>query len=202
MPNWQSSFHLLRFTHGDYQTKISGSHTNHGQSWTLLVSLLFSSVIFRETRNAQIGQHTYHHICFMCHQLPQGVSENIDRARKQCLWRGNTAQQKGANLVAWPIVLQPKDKGGLGVLNLRMQNNALLLKNLDKFYNKKDIPWVQLIWWKYYQDSPTCHQGDTLILVERHSETQQSLSSCSTLYSYRWLHNPFLGWPLGWSGPL
>lgn len=54
--------------------------------------------------------------------------------------------------MAWPVVMQPKEKGGLGVLNLSLQNNALLLKNLDKFYNRKDIPWVQLIWWKYYQD--------------------------------------------------
>jgi len=23
---------------------------------------------------------------------------------------------------------------------------------LDKFYNRRDIPWVQLIWWKYYQE--------------------------------------------------
>ena len=66
-------------------------------------------------------------------------------------WRGNSAQQKGGNLVAWPVVMQPKEKGGLGVLNLQLQNDALLLKSLDKFYNKREIPWVQLVWWKYYQ---------------------------------------------------
>jgi hypothetical protein len=85
-------------------------------------------------------------------KLPKGVIDNIDRARKQCLWRGNSNQQRGGNLVAWPVVTIPKDKGGLGILNLRLQNDALLLKHLDKFYNKRDIPWVQLIWWKYYQD--------------------------------------------------
>ena len=53
--------------------------------------------------------------------------------------------------MAWPVVMQPKEKGGLGVLNLQLQNNALLLKSLDKFYNKIEIPWVQLVWWKYYQ---------------------------------------------------
>jgi hypothetical protein len=84
-------------------------------------------------------------------KLPKGVIDNIDRARKQCLWRGNSAQQKGGNLVAWPVVMQPKEKGGLGVLNLQLHNDALLLKSLDKFYNKREIPWVQLVWWKYYQ---------------------------------------------------
>jgi hypothetical protein len=83
-------------------------------------------------------------------KLPKGVIENIDRARKQCLWRGNSAEKKGGNLVAWPVVQQPKVKGGLGILNLRLQNDALLMKQLDKFYNKMDIPWVNLIWSKYY----------------------------------------------------
>lgn len=44
----------------------------------------------------------------------------------------------------------PKEKGGLGVINLRLQNDALLMKHLHKFYNKLDIPWVQLIWFRYY----------------------------------------------------
>ena len=60
--------------------------------------------------------------------LPVGVIENIDRSRKQCLWRGNNATKKGGNLAAWSLVQKPKDKGGLGVINLRLQNDALLLK--------------------------------------------------------------------------
>jgi len=65
-------------------------------------------------------------------KLPKGVIDNIDRARKQCLWRGNDAERKkGGNLVAWEIVMKPKEKGGLGVLNLRLQNDALLMKLLS-----------------------------------------------------------------------
>jgi hypothetical protein len=51
------------------------------------------------------------------------------------LWRGNFEKKKGGNLVAWDIVQKPKDKGGLGVINLRLQNDALLLKHHHKFYN-------------------------------------------------------------------
>jgi hypothetical protein len=29
--------------------------------------------------------------------------------------------------------------GGLGVINLRLQNDVLLMKNLDKFFNKADL---------------------------------------------------------------
>jgi hypothetical protein len=82
-------------------------------------------------------------------KLPIWVIENIDRIRKQCLWRGNDATKKGGNLAAWSMVQKPKRKGGLGVLNLRLKNDALLLKQLHKFYSNKETPWVQLIWHKY-----------------------------------------------------
>lgn len=48
------------------------------------------------------------------------------------------------------MVQKPKKKGGLGVINMRLQNDALLVKQLHKFYQHKDIPWVKLIWFKYY----------------------------------------------------
>jgi hypothetical protein len=35
--------------------------------------------------------------------------------------------------------------GGLGIVDFQKQNAALLIKFLDKFYNKGDVPWVQLI---------------------------------------------------------
>jgi hypothetical protein len=44
------------------------------------------------------------------------------------------------------MVCLPKAEGGLGVLKLQTQNEALLLKNLHKFFNRLDIPWVLLIW--------------------------------------------------------
>jgi hypothetical protein len=85
-------------------------------------------------------------------RLPRGVIDNIDRIRKQCLWRGNSEKKKGGNLVAWETVQKPKEKGGLGVLNLKLQNDALLLKHLHKFYNRESLPWVDLVWFKYYHN--------------------------------------------------
>ena len=90
-------------------------------------------------------------------KLPVGVIENLDRIRKQCLWRVNDRSKKGGNLAAWPMVMKPKIKGGLGVLNLGMQNDALLVKQLNKFYNKRDIPRVHLIWSKYYSNGKVPH---------------------------------------------
>jgi hypothetical protein len=66
------------------------------------------------------------------------------------LWRGNNPEKNIGNLAAWPMVQKPKSKGGLGIINLRLQNDALLLKQLHKFYNHQDIPWINLIWQRYY----------------------------------------------------
>jgi hypothetical protein len=60
--------------------------------------------------------------------------------------------------VAWSKICRPKEQGGLGVLNLTIQNKALLLKNLHKFYNKHDIPCVNLIWSTYYSDGSVPEQ--------------------------------------------
>jgi hypothetical protein len=37
-------------------------------------------------------------------------------------------------------IFMPKQQGGLGVLNLDLQNKALLLKNVHKLFNREDIP--------------------------------------------------------------
>jgi hypothetical protein len=52
---------------------------------------------------------------------------------------------------------KPKRKGGLGIINLKTQNYSLLIKHLDKFYNRKDIPWVKLIWSTHYSNGDVPH---------------------------------------------
>ena len=108
-----------------------------------------------EMLNSAITPITTYAMCTL--KLPVVVLDNLDRIRKQCLWRGNDRSKKGGNLAAWLMVLKPKVKGGLGVQNLRLQNDALLLKQLTKFYNKKDIPWVQQVWFKYYPNGKVPH---------------------------------------------
>ena len=61
-------------------------------------------------------------------------------------------------MVAWNKCTKPKKKGGLVVVNLRAQNTALLMKNLDKFYNQRlNIPWVKLVWNTYYPNGEVPH---------------------------------------------
>ena len=58
------------------------------------------------------------------------------------------------------MVCKPKEEGGLGVLDLQKQNEALLMKNLDKFLNRRDIPWVTMVWEKHYPNGKL--SGNTL----------------------------------------
>jgi hypothetical protein len=51
----------------------------------------------------------------------------------------------GYNLAAWSSVLVPKEKGVLVYKTCICRNEALLLKQLDKFYNKKDVLWIHLV---------------------------------------------------------
>jgi hypothetical protein len=91
---------------------------------------------------------------YMCSlQIPPGIIEQIDKYRKHCLWSGGDINRKGTCLAAWEYACKSKDNGGLGIIDLKAQNSALLLKHLDKFYNHANIPWVNLTWSKFYKNN-------------------------------------------------
>jgi len=60
--------------------------------------------------------------------------KQIDKIKKHCLWRGADINSKKAPKAALEMVCSPKKEGGLGVINLEKHNEALLMKNLDKFF--------------------------------------------------------------------
>jgi hypothetical protein len=72
-------------------------------------------------------------------KLPKAVIKQIDKFRKNCLWRGTNLNGGSRPKAAWEMVCTSKEEGGLGIINLELQNQALLMKNLDKFFNRKDI---------------------------------------------------------------
>uniref|UniRef100_A0A0V0HSZ9 Putative ovule protein n=1 Tax=Solanum chacoense TaxID=4108 RepID=A0A0V0HSZ9_SOLCH len=59
--------------------------------------------------------------------LPPKVLKKLDKLRRDFLWHG-CKEIKGYNLVKWEITLKSKDKGGMGIRDLRKQNNSLLMK--------------------------------------------------------------------------
>jgi hypothetical protein len=84
--------------------------------------------------------------------MPVDILNQIDKYRRHCLWRGSDLNARKPPLVAQKLVTRPKRKGGLGVIRLRVHNDALLMKYLHKFYSKDDLPSVQLVWGEYYSN--------------------------------------------------
>jgi hypothetical protein len=74
--------------------------------------------------------------------LPAGVVEAIDKRCRPFLWTGEEACDGGQCKVAWPDVCIPKKFGGLGVLSLSTQNDALLAKFLTKIHSNSAAPWA------------------------------------------------------------
>nr|XP_045086367.1 uncharacterized protein LOC120967116 [Aegilops tauschii subsp. strangulata] len=113
----------------------SSSFLNQGERLQFLNSALSSMPIF-----------------FLCSlAVPAGILKQLERIQRQCLWRRNRGQP-APSLAAWDLICRPKNRGGLGILNLGSQNVALLIKHANNFLNKKDLPWVSLIWDTYYHN--------------------------------------------------
>lgn len=87
-------------------------------------------------------------------KLPIEIIDQIDKCMKHVLWHGGDMTKKGGYLVAWKHAFCSKEDGGsgLGIIDLRTPNEALLLKYLHKFYNKLYLPWVHLTWQHFYSN--------------------------------------------------
>ena len=90
-------------------------------------------------------------IFFMCClDVPVTIKQQIIKYLRHCLWRSPDLGDRRPALVAWKTVCRPKSQGGLGVMDIFTHNKTLLMKNLHKFFNRHDIPWVNLVWETYY----------------------------------------------------
>lgn len=50
------------------------------------------------------------------------------------------------------MACRPKKHGGLGVLHFAAQNEALQVKNLHNFFNRINVPWVNMVWSNHSRD--------------------------------------------------
>jgi hypothetical protein len=82
-----------------------------------------------------------------------------NRAHRHCLWAKEEDSSSLNALAAWDKVCRPRHCGGLGVKNLELQNKALLIKQLHKFYSHADTPWVKLVWSLYGENVPHTKSG-------------------------------------------
>lgn len=67
-------------------------------------------------------------------KIPPQIVKHLDKLRRHCFWNKKTDDgMKHNSLAAWDLICRPKYKGGLGIINLKVHNQGLLLKQLHNF---------------------------------------------------------------------
>ncbi|XP_061352790.1 uncharacterized protein LOC133297639 [Gastrolobium bilobum] len=80
--------------------------------------------------------------------LPVHVCNDIEKMQRNFIWRDEESKRK-AHYVAWEQMCQPKECGGLGIINLRLQNEAFMHKLAWLIVNDHNSLWVQVLLGKY-----------------------------------------------------
>jgi hypothetical protein len=79
--------------------------------------------------------------------IPELVITQIVGMCRNFLWTGDILKSKSA-LVAWRTVCLPKNKGGLGLFEIKACNESFIAKQLWNIHLKTDSIWIQ--WIHYY----------------------------------------------------
>jgi hypothetical protein len=69
---------------------------------------------------------------------------SMDKSRCRFFWEG-VGDQRKFHMVNWTTMCKPKDQGGLGILNTKLMNIALMMKWVWKLYQNEQGLWAELI---------------------------------------------------------
>jgi hypothetical protein len=76
-------------------------------------------------------------------RIPKGVREKLDYYRSRFFWQCDEHKKK-YRLAKWSILHKPKSIGGLGIIDLDVQNKCLLSKWIIKLLNEEGL-WQQIL---------------------------------------------------------
>ncbi|MFB5604543.1 MAG: hypothetical protein ACE5RK_09090, partial [Candidatus Nitrosomaritimum aestuariumsis] len=80
-------------------------------------------------------------------EVPRGVLERIEYFRSRFFWQHDDHKKK-YRLAKWDVLCQPRDQGGMGIMNIDTQNKCLLSKWWYKLLHEQGI-WQDLLRRKY-----------------------------------------------------
>ncbi|WVZ49884.1 hypothetical protein U9M48_001207 [Paspalum notatum var. saurae] len=84
--------------------------------------------------------------------IPKGVLKKLEYLRSR-FFSQNDQHKKKYHLIKWDQIRQPKEQGGLGIIDLEVQNKCLLSKCLFKLVNEDGI-WQTILRNKYLKSKP------------------------------------------------
>jgi hypothetical protein len=83
-------------------------------------------------------------------RIPKGVIEKLDYYRSRFFWQSDEHKKK-YRLAKWGVLRTPKSIGGLGIVDLDIQNKCLLSKWIFKLVNEDGL-WQEILGTKYLKN--------------------------------------------------
>lgn len=97
--------------------------------------------------------------------LPACVNKDVEKASRNFLW-GSTNEKRKMHLISWERVCSPKVNGGLGVRNLRRNNDAHMMKLAWELTKNNEKLWVQVL-----RDKYKCGSGALPLVTPKHNSS-------------------------------
>jgi len=88
--------------------------------------------------------------CMQIQWFPQYACDTLDKGVRNFIWHG--MNDHAMHMVRWNKIIQPRNKGGLGIRTARLQNTALLGKLVWSLLQSEDKLWVSLLEDKYLKE--------------------------------------------------
>ncbi|KAL9680175.1 hypothetical protein QQ045_018053 [Rhodiola kirilowii] len=118
-------------------------------------------------------------ICFLSKQVLKAVNSICARF----LWNGKVAG-RGCHLFSWKTVCQDKKEGGLGIRNLELMNDDMMLNQLWELSKEAQslwIKWVHAYWTKGMHWWENDNLTNSSWVLRRLAASKQLSSKCVTL---------------------
>jgi hypothetical protein len=73
-------------------------------------------------------------------KVPITIFVHFKKSGRQSLWVDKEDKIQGKCLASWELICRPKEQGRIGVLDLRTQNNSLLMKKFVQILQPSGYP--------------------------------------------------------------
>lgn len=111
-------------------------------------------------------------------QLPKSIIKRLDAIRRSFFWAAEETCSGAKCLIAWKNVCKEKTFGGLGIKDLHLQNNCLLLKFGFRLLQNPDLPWARWFLQHYSLDFSLSPSNPSFLwkIVHNHIQNLFSIS--------------------------